>query len=188
MTATVQTLLEAPSGYASLPVARYLWQLDEQSRRLKDDTRSLAPDALEWQPAPGMNTIGMLLAHVAVSEAHLAAVGLEGLPTSEIVAVIGISMEDEGMPLPADGAPSAALAGRPIEFFHDLLDRARENTRAIARQLRDGDLERQVTRHRPDGTLRVFNVDWVLYHMLEHEAGHHGQILTLRHMHQAGFR
>jgi len=28
----------------------------------------------------------------------------------------------------------------------------------------------------------VFNVGWVFYHMIEHEAGHHGQINLLRHL------
>ena len=55
----------------------------------------------------------------------------------------------------------------------------------MASGLRDEDLARQVTRERPDGTTRIFNVDWVLYHMLEHLAGHHGQILMLKHLHQA---
>jgi len=35
---------------------------------------------------------------------------------------------------------------------------------------------------RPDGSERVFNVGWVLYHILEHEAGHRGQINLLRHL------
>ena len=29
---------------------------------------------------------------------------------------------------------------------------------------------------------RVFNVGWVLYHLIEHEAGHRGQINLLRHL------
>jgi uncharacterized damage-inducible protein DinB len=185
MPETVHSLVEIPAGYRSAHVARTMWQLDDLNRRLIEATRDLAPDSLEWQPAPGMNTIGMLLAHIAVAEAHLTAVGLEGKAQSDLRAVIGISTDDDGMPLPPDGRPPAVLAGRPFAFFHDLLVRARENTRRVATRLEDADLARQVVRQRPDGGKRVFNLDWVLYHLVEHEAGHLGQILLLRHLRSA---
>ena len=181
---TLQTLLETPPGYASAQVARFVWQLDEQSRRLADDVRGIGVEELEWQPAPGMNTIGMLLAHIAYAEAHLSQVGLLGETTGHAHDVIGIREEDEGMPLPPGGLPPAALAGRDHAFFTGALDRARAHTRHVASTLTDTDLERLVTRHRPDGTIRVFNVGWVLYHLLEHEAGHHAQINLLRHLYR----
>lgn len=189
MTAVVQTLLETPSGYASREVARFLWQMDEQSRRLRLDLEGLAPAELEWQAAPGMNTIGMLLAHIAVAETHLAQVGLKSEPSGHVHDVIGITVEDEGMPLPPGAPPSPALAGRDLAFYLGVLDRARAHTRQVAQRLEDADVEGIVTRPpRPDGTVRVFNRGWVLYHMLEHEAGHHAQILLLRHLHRSAVR
>jgi hypothetical protein len=135
-----------------------------------------------------MNSIGMLLGHIAYAESHLTQVGLEGKPTSDTRAAIGISEEDEGMPL-ADGAPpSPALAGRDLTWFDQRLAQARNHTREVALTLSDADLLREVRRQRPDGTQRVFNVGWVFYHLLEHEAGHHGQINLLRHLQRvAGF-
>ncbi len=184
MPETVQTVLEVPAGYRSTHVARYLWQMDDQSRRLVEATRDMTAEELGWQLAPGANTMGMLLAHIAVAEAHLAAVGLEGLPDSDVPAVIGIRIEDDGLPLPPDGRPPAVLESRDIAFFHRMLSEARANTRRVAERLADGDLGRQVARTRPDGVQRLFNVDWVLYHMLEHESGHFGQILLLRHLYK----
>jgi hypothetical protein len=180
----LSTLLETPPGYASRQVARFMWQLDEQSRRLGTDLVGIGADELEWQAAPGMNTIGMLLAHIAFSETHLAQVGLLGEPVGHAHDVIGIREEDEGLPLPPDGRPPAALANAPFDYFRELLERARVHTRQVAYPLTDQDLERIVTRPRPDGSLRVFNVGWVLYHMLEHEAGHHAQINMLRHLYR----
>jgi len=182
MSATLQTLLGTPPGFRSVQVARFLWQMDEQRRALLADTRGLEPADLEWQPAPGMNTIGMLLAHISYAEIHLSQVGLLGEAAGHTRDVIGITEAEEGLPLPPGGPPSAALAGRPLEFFDDLLAGARAHTRRVAVNLTDADLDRVVTRDRPDGTQRVFNVGWVLYHILEHEAGHHGQINLLRHM------
>ncbi len=185
MAMIVQTLLETPPGFRSETVARFLWQMDEQRQALTADTRGLTPEALAWQPAPGMNTIGMLLAHIAYAESHLTQVGLEGKAESDTRTAIGLGVEEEGLPLAPGGPPAPALAGRDLAWFDDLLERARANTRRVAMTLTDADLAREVRRRRPDGTERVFNVGWVLYHMLEHEAGHRGQIALLRHLHRA---
>ena len=182
MTPSLETLLDTPAGYRSEIVARFIWQLDEQRRTLLEDTRGLAPEDLEWQPAPGMNTIGMLLAHIAYAESHLTQVGLERKPTSDTRAAIGITAEEEGLPLAPGAPPSPALSGRDLAWFDALLARAHSDTRRVAQTLSDEDLTREVRRARPDGSTRVFNPGWVLYHMLEHEAGHHGQINLLRHL------
>jgi len=182
MAPRLETLLEAPPGFRSPAVARFVWQLDEQRRVLLDDTRGLSPADLEWQPAPGMNSIGMLLAHIAYAESHLSQVGLEGKATSDTRAAIGLSEDEEGMPLAPGAPPSPALAGHDLAWFDALLARAREHTRRVAMTLTDEALAREVHRLRPDGTERVFNLGWVFYHMIEHEAGHHGQINLLRHL------
>lgn len=181
----VRSALELPPGYASATVARYVAQLEDQSRRLRAATASLTPADLEWQCAPGANTIGMLLAHVAYAEAHLVAVGLEGRATSDTKSLIGISEADEGMPLAPGAPPSPALAGRDVGFFHAALAKARAELHRVARTLGDSDLAREVVRPRPDGSRRVFTVDWVLYHLLEHHAMHHGQVLLLLHLRRA---
>jgi len=184
MATTLQTLLEVPAGYRSETVARFLWQLDEQRQALVSATRGLTPAELCWQHTPGMNSIGMLLAHIAYAENHLAQVGLERKDSSDTKAAIGLSEEEEGLPLAPEAPPSPALDGRDLAWFDVLMQRAREYTRRVAMALTDADLGREVRRRRPDGTERVFNVGWVLYHMLEHEAGHRGQIALMRHLYQ----
>lgn len=179
----IQKILEVPKGYRSETVARYVWQLDDQTRRLIRATADLTPEALAWQAAPGCNTMGMLLTHIAVAEAHMAAVLLEGREHSDVPAVLGIAVEDDGLPLPPDGLPPPALAGKDIGYFHDLLRRAREETRRAAAGLAEADLDRRIVRQPGDGTTRHYNVDWSLYHIMEHLAGHHGQILQLKHLH-----
>ena len=129
--------------------------------------------------------MGMLFAHIAVAESHIAAIGLEGREDSDVRSVIGIRIEDDGLPLPKDGLPPPALAGRDIAYFHGLLRLARENTRKIAIGLGDSDLDRRIHRRPADGIAREYNVDWILYHLVEHLAGHHAQILQLEHLHRA---
>ena len=183
MSPVVETRIVAPEGFASRAVARSFWQLEEQRRRLTAATRGLGPDDLAWQHAPGMNTIGMLLAHLAHSEANLAQVGLLGEPMGHTHDVIGITEADHGMPLPPGGRPPEALAGRPLEWFDAMLANARAVTERAARLLGDADLDVVVQRPpRPDGTVRRFDRAWVFYHLVEHEAGHRAQIQLLRHL------
>jgi uncharacterized damage-inducible protein DinB len=179
----IRKILEIPAGYLSQAVARYVWQLDDQTRRLIEATAGLTPEALAWQPAPGCNTMGMLLTHIAVSEAHMTAVLLEGRERSDVPGLLGLEVDDDGLPLPPDGLPPAALAGKDIAYFHGLMRRAREETRRVAAGLSDADLDRRIVRQPGDGTTRHYNVDWSLFHIAEHLAGHHAQILQLKHLH-----
>ncbi len=186
MADTIETLLAPLPGYRSDWVARFVWQLDAQRASLLASVDGLEPETLAWQPHPGMNTIGMLLAHIAFAETHLTQIGLEGRATSDPKPVIGISEAEEGLPLAADAPPAPALDGKKLAEFADMLSRARAYTKRVARGLDDADLERRIERPpRPDGGRRVFNVAWMLYHILEHEAGHRAQILLLLHLRRA---
>ena len=178
-------ILTAPTGPLAPGIGLFVAQLDDQSRRLTLDTRGMTRSALEWQPAPGMNTMGMLLAHLAVVEVHWMQVGPLDRAQSDVTEVLGIGVDDDGLPLPPRGKPPAALRGKPLAFFDDLLARARAHTVRVAGGLTDADLDREVSRVRKTGQTRVFNLRWVFYHMLEHYAGHYGQILLLRHLHRA---
>jgi uncharacterized damage-inducible protein DinB len=179
--------IEPGTGFRSLEAALFVAQLDDQSRRLIEDTRALTTAALEWQPAPGQNTIGMLLAHTAYWEVFWTRMVLEDRATPfEVRDVLGIDRGETGTPLPADGRPPAGLSGKEIAYFHDLLARARAHTCEIARNLTDPDLEREVTRKRPDGSQNSITMRWALYHMLEHLAGHYGQVNLMRHLQRAG--
>jgi hypothetical protein len=97
--------------------------------------------------------------------------------------ILGIG--DSGVPLAPDGAPPVALAGKDLAFFDDLLDRAREHLKRVAAPVRDSDLTIMRPRTRPNGEPREVEVRWIIYHMLEHFAGHFGQILLLQHARQA---
>jgi len=184
MSDVIQTLFEVPPGYRSTHVARYLWHLDDLTRRLFEATADATAEELEWQVAPGTNSLGMLFTHVAVAEAHMSAIGLERLPESDVPGLLGLRTEDDGFPLAPGAAPPAHLRGKEIGYFHELIRKARTATRHAATRLADTDLEHLVNRPRPDGKRRLFNVEWMLYHLTEHFAGHSGQILLMRHLHR----
>jgi len=185
MSTPQRSILEIPPGYKSKEVGSFLAQMDDQTRRLTENTRDITPEELEWQPKPGMNTIGMLLAHNAIVEVFwtLIVVKRDEKPMAE--PILGINMDDDGMPVPEEGTPPAGLAGKNIAFYDELLRKARAFLKDASKDVPDSDLEREITRTRPDGTQRVINVRWYFYHLLEHFAGHYGQVLLLRHLYKA---
>jgi uncharacterized damage-inducible protein DinB len=180
-------VLVMPPGFRSREACSFIAQLDDQNARLIADTRHLDPAALQWQPASGMNTIGMLLAHIAIVEVFWTRVGALGITSLEAYrteGVLGVGMDHDSMPLPEGAAPPAALRGKDLAYFDGLLARARAYSREAVAQLADEDLERQIVRTRRDGVIHETTVRWVLYHMVEHEAGHYGQINLLAHQYR----
>ena len=186
----IQRILEPRSGMASRLAGLFLWQLDDQSRRLGEDTRSTTPDELAWQPVRGMNTIGMLLAHIAAVEVGWVRAAVFGRDRDS-GEVLGLTKRQIDLPLGPDGTHPAALAGKTLDYYDGLLAQARDFTRASIAALGDADLDRRFrtpASWEPAGGEFEATIGWALYHILEHEAGHYGQINLLRHQHRVGAR
>jgi uncharacterized damage-inducible protein DinB len=132
-----------------------------------------------------MNTIGMLLAHLAVVEVWWTAIVVEekgDKADAEIQTVLGIGADDDGLPLAENAPPFPLLNGKDLAFYDDLLDKARAHFKRVVKDRDDEDMERTFQRKRPDGEVRERNVRWYYYHVLEHFAGHFGQILLMKHL------
>lgn len=178
-----------PEGYdpsAHPRVASFAAQLDDQLRRLKQDTAYLEPAHLEWQPHPGVNTVGMLLAHLAVVDVWWIRLAPHETPEEQcdgiMRGIIGISMDDDGLPLAAAGGHPRTLAGRTLADYMRMLDAARAVTHQELRQWRDADLATTFSLRD-----RLVTREWTVYHVLEHFAAHYGQVLLLKHwMRDAG--
>jgi uncharacterized damage-inducible protein DinB len=177
--------LRIPKRRRSAEVASFLEQLDDLNRRLVEDLRGIGAAELAWQPKRGMNTIGMLLAHMAIVEVFWTLVAFERSTPEALEQALGLGIDDDGMPLPPDGAPPRGLRGRSLRWYAGHLARARAFSRRSFAGLGPRGLEREVERtRRRDGQRSRVNLRWILYHVLEHQAGHHGQILLLRHQYR----
>jgi uncharacterized damage-inducible protein DinB len=189
MPTLIQRLPAPAPGNRSPLVGLFLWQLDDQSRRLTEDTRGATADELAWRPTPGTNTIGMLLAHIALVEVGWVSRGVLGKGWS-VPEALPLDWPEGGIPLREHATPPAVLAGKELPWFDDLLARARKHTRAAVAALSDDDLDRRfrvTAAWEPDAEFEA-TVGWVLYHILEHEAGHYGQINLLRHQYRVQTR
>lgn len=182
-----RNVLDLPRGYHSPEAASFVAQLDDLTRLLRADLRRVGPAELEWQPAPGMNTIGMLLAHIAIVEVWWIENAIRGIPAPDVgfARILGLGLMDDGMPLAPRGGHPRSLQGKRLSFYMDRLRQGRANLRAASRALTPKDLARTRRRIRRDGKKHIYNARWVLYHLVEHFAGHYGQILMLRHAYRA---
>ena len=178
-----RTLL-VPPGFDSAAnprVASFAAQLQDQLVRLKRDVEGLEVRQLEWQPQPGVNTIGMLLAHLAVVDLWWLHIAPRETPEPEaesiFLRVIGMNMDDDGLPLPPDGRHPASLAGKTFAEYWDLIERARAAAFDDLSRWKDSELHGTFAR----GEKQVSR-EWTAYHVLEHFAGHYGQILLLKHL------
>jgi uncharacterized protein DUF664 len=179
----VESMILPESGCRSAIVALKLAELANVHAQLEHAAHELPAAALAWQPSPEDNTIGMLLTHIALAEVHLAQVGLLGERDGHVQDVLGITVEDDGMPLAEFDGPPAAIADKPAGYFLALLDKAFAHARAAGAPLEDARLGEEIRRPpRPDGSYRVYDRRWILHHMVEHASQHLGQVLVLRRM------
>jgi len=178
---TIKHRLVIPRGRHIPEVASFLAQLDDLTRMMLRDLRGITPAELAWQAQPGQNTIGMLLSHIAVVEVHWTLVAIEAWSVEEVGRRLRFGLDDDGMPLARRGTPPAHLRGRTLAFYAALLRRARNIVKKEFASYRAADLRRVVKRTRANGQVVYQDARWILYHLVEHFAGHYGQILLLRH-------
>jgi len=185
MAEVVRSILRSAEGFRSREAGSFYVQLEDQTRILLETVKSITPQELEWQAEHGMNTIGMLLAHNAIVDVFWTQLAVLGLKEFDCTPVLGIGMDDDGLPLAPDAEGPAHLRGKPLAYYEDLISRGRAYVKDSWSKVTDADMDKETTRERPDGSRRVLNTRWGMYHILEHFAGHRGQIQLLRHQYHA---
>jgi uncharacterized damage-inducible protein DinB len=166
-------------------VGRWLSAMEDARRDTLRELEGVAGDAVDWRPdgagrsggAGGdANTIGSLLYHIALVEA-------DWLLTD----VLG---PEAAPPWPADLLPfdDRDGAGRLTPVEGETLARHRERLEAVRslflehmRSMSGQDFHRLRPRERFDVA-----ADWVLHHLLQHEAEHRAQIAAIRDAHRSG--
>ena len=112
--------------------------------------------ALAWQPLSTAQSIGALLLQIAGSENFW----------------LGEAAEQNSKGLQTDTAP------RPVGWYLDLISTVRANTLRSLTQLPS--LDHVCERRKENGEIERCTLRWVLWHLLEQEAHHRGQIELLK--------
>jgi uncharacterized damage-inducible protein DinB len=150
-------------------IGRLLWQLEVTRERTKERLEGLDQRVLDYQLPPD-NSIGTLLYHLADIEAswlYEEVVQPEVLP-AEVAELICIETRDEAGRL-------TVVNGRSLDEHLHVLDRIRHYLLEHFRQMDLADFRR--LRHLEHYSCTP---EWVLHHLIQHEAEHRGQIMTIR--------
>jgi uncharacterized damage-inducible protein DinB len=170
----VRRFIEPAPGFSG-ELGVWVASLDDVRRRTVEAVTGLTIDQLAWKPPAGGNTIGQLLRHIALVELDWVLTDLSR----------GEALSKDAPPiLRLDGA-MADPGPQPLEIFTAALDYARKETKTrLGRYGRD-EIEK-IREYAGEGTRKVFNVRWILLHLLDHEAQHAGQILAVKRMMKTG--
>lgn len=152
-------------------IGRWLWAMQDTRERTLRGLEGLSIADLDAMPAGADNTIGVLLYHMALIEADwLYAEALDNRPLPpEVEALFPLDHRDEQGQL-------AAMRGLPLEDHLQRLATVRDRLLEEFKSMTLEDFRRP--RHFP-GQYDV-TPQWVLHHLIQHEAEHRGQIQTLR--------
>lgn len=188
MTNITRPKIESTPGFACSDAGTYFTQMEDQTKRLLDAIADITPEELEWQPAPRMNTIGMLLAHLAGTEVGWAMRGFQGYQASNLDEFIK-RIEDLGFPDDGNGfqhgdGPPEYQKGRDLAFFVERMNRARAYWREAASKITCEQMNTEIRELVWDGTYRIYTPRWVMHHIHLHGPHHGGQIMLLRHMYR----
>lgn len=164
-----QLLITPLAGYDPL-IGRWLWLLHDSRQRTLEVIDGLPVSILDWRPDDEANSIGTLLYHIVAIE--LDWLYVEILERSDYGATVATLLpydvrEPSGRLTPVYGESLASHLARMAASRQLLLDELRSLTPAELYRVR---------RFAPYDV----TPEWVLYHLVEHETAHRGEIGELR--------
>ena len=165
ITTTLQ--IEPAPGFTP-EIGRFVAMLEDTRRRTKRYVEGLTAEQLSWYPNDKVESIGTILLHIAAIEISYIREDIMRQPMGE----------EWKIALPIRfGIPQ--ITGKELDYFTDQLDSAREETKTVLKSLTDTDLKRIITPldpGEPQNTQIEFSIEYILYHIIGHEAHHRGQI------------
>lgn len=151
-------------------VGRWLSALEDCRRDTLKELDSVTPAMLDWRPDAPLNTMGTLLYHIALVEASWLLDDIfSGEPGPDWLTTL-LPFEDR------DGSGRLiAVDGEPMETHLQRLSAVRRYLLERLRPMSNGDFHAIRHLERYDAA-----PDWILHHLLQHEAEHRSHIAWLR--------
>lgn len=153
-------------------IGRYLAMLDDVSARVRKYVDGLTASELDWIPNSRCESIATVMFHIAAVERSWIGEDIFKNPMSE-------KQWKEAFALRI-GIPQ--ISGKELGFYLDVLQTTRTETKESLKALTDDDLAREVTPLEvgEGNEGKRFTIEWILYHIVEHEAHHKGQIALMK--------
>ena len=170
------TTCDPVEGYAPR-IGRYIAQMNEVRTGLLRQLEGLGIEQIDWHPDENTESIGTMLLHIDAVEWSWIFEDIFGRPDSEYP-----GEWSEAMPI-RNRLPQ--VQGRPLEWYLQELEATRQRTLEVLRGFNGDDLARLVGESDdlgPELERRswLYTIDWIIWHIIHHEAAHVGQIELLR--------
>jgi hypothetical protein len=164
-----ERLVLDPVG-ADPEVGRWLAALEDARRDTLREFDRITPEMVDWTPDAPLNSIGTLLYHVGLIEADWVATEILELAEypAELTGVLPWRDRD-------DDGRLWRVNGQPLSTHLDRLSTIRGWVLGQLRDMTNEDFHRVRSLERYDVA-----PDWVLHHVLQHEAEHRSHIAWLR--------
>lgn len=150
-------------------IGSWLWAMQDARQRTIETLEDLNPDAINWRPPNNESTIGTVLYHMAAIEADWLYVEVleQELPL-DVAALFPYETRDEQGHL-------TQVQGVGLAQHIDRLE-------TVRRLLLDAYQQMDLTDFRRARSFPQYDVtpEWVLHHLMQHEAEHRSQIGALR--------
>lgn len=150
-------------------IGRWLWALQNTRERTMREIARLTPAMIDWLPPDGGSSIGAILYHLADTEADwLYVEGLARPFPPEVVALFPHQTRDE--------------AGHLTQVQGDTLEDHLRRLAIVRGLLLEGYGQMDLAEFRQVRSLPQYDVtpEYVLHHLMQHEAEHRSQIGALR--------
>ena len=150
-------------------IGRWLWALQDTRQRTLRELSSLSPAMIDQLPGGNRSSIGTILYHIAAIEADwLYAEVLEQPFPPEVTALFPYDIRDE--------------QGRLFQVQGLSFEQHLERLKTVRSLLLDAYQKMDSREFRRVRSFEKYDVtpEWVLHHLMQHEAEHRGQIGALR--------
>ncbi len=151
-------------------VGRWLAALEDGRRDTLREIEGVTPDMVDWYPDAPLNSIGSLLYHIALIEADWVSTEILELTDypAELKQLLPWSDREVGGHL-------SRIDGQTLDEHRARLGGVRDFALTRLRPMTNEDFHRARSFDRYDAA-----PDWVLHHILQHEAEHRSHIAWLR--------
>jgi uncharacterized damage-inducible protein DinB len=162
-------------GYAEW-AGRYVAQMEEVRRDLLEQVQGLTVEQLDWHPDEQTESIGTQLLHLDAIEWSWMHEDLLGTPSEQYP-----GSWEEALPI---RFRLPQVTGRPLEWYLEKMQATRQLTLDILKGMTGADQSRLVGEAEPSSgeepRSRLYTIDWIVWHVIQHESAHLGQIELLR--------
>ncbi|MEO0627196.1 MAG: DinB family protein [Bacteroidota bacterium] len=153
--------IKAPRGY-SPQVGNLVSMLDDLKNRVTRSVRNLDQVGTDFLIDEDANRIGAMIYHLAATEKYYQLYTFEGRQ-------FNLDEADWDLALNLGAPAREALVDQPIQYYLDIWDEVREETKRLLKTRDDDWLSEKVNQTN-------MNNHWAWYHVMEHQANHMGQI------------